>query len=128
MIRILKSRQIGRLLARRTARLTAAETPVPPILEAIRTRGDKALLEYARQFDNLGRKSVQVPIHELSAAATRLTPEFRSAVEVAATNVRRFAEKQLPREYSTSFAPGLRLGQIVRPLDTVGAYIPAGRY
>jgi histidinol dehydrogenase len=128
MIRILESNQIGRLLARRGARLTEAENAVRPILEAVRKRGDKGLLEYARQFDRLTRKSVRVPVSELSAAATRLTPEFRSAVEASAANVRRFAEKQLPREYSTSFAPGLRLGQIVRPLDTVGCYIPAGRY
>jgi histidinol dehydrogenase len=128
MLRILNSKQIGRLLARRTARLTDAEAIVRPILEAVRTRGDKALLEYARQFDQLERKSVRVLPHELAEAATRLTPDFRSAVQVAATNVRRFAERQLPREYSTSFAPGLRLGQIVRPLDTVAAYIPAGRY
>jgi histidinol dehydrogenase len=128
MIRILTSRQIGRLLARRTARLTEAENIVRPILEAVRTRGDKGLLEYARQFDNLDRKSVRVPVHELDEAAKRLTPEFRTAVETAAANVRHFAERQLPREYSTSFAPGLRLGQIVRPLDTIGAYIPAGRY
>jgi len=128
MIRILQSRQIGRLLARRTARLTEAENIVRPILEAVRTRGDRGLLEYARKFDHLDRKSVRVPVRELAEAAARLTPEFRSAVEVAAANVRRFAEKQLPREYSSSFGPGLKLGQIVRPLDTIGAYIPAGRY
>jgi len=128
MIRILNSKQIGRLLARRSARLTEAEKAVRPILEAVRQRGDKGLLEYARQFDNLARKSVRVPARELSEAANRLTPQFRSAVEVAAANVRRFAEKQLPREYSASFGAGLRLGQIIRPLDTVGAYIPAGRY
>jgi histidinol dehydrogenase len=128
MIRILNSKQIGRLLARRTARLTEAENIVRPILEAVRTLGDKGLLEYARKFDHLDRKSVRVPVQELAAAAKRLTPEFRSAVEVAATNVRRFAEKQLPREYTASFGAGLRLGQIVRPLDTIGAYIPAGRY
>jgi histidinol dehydrogenase len=128
MIRILKSKDIGRLLARRSARLTEAENTVRPILEAVRTRGDRGLLEYARKFDHLDRKSVRVPVRELAAAANRLTPEFRSAVEVASTNVRRFAEKQLPREYSSSFGPGLKLGQIVRPLDTVGAYIPAGRY
>jgi len=128
MLRILQSREIGRLLARRAARLTDAEAAVRPILEAVRTRGDKGLLEYARQFDQLDRKSVRVPVGELAEAATRLTPEFRSAVAVAAANVRRFAEKQLPREYTASFGAGLRLGQIVRPLDTVGAYIPAGRY
>jgi histidinol dehydrogenase len=128
MIRILNSKQIGRLLARRAERLTEAENIVRPILEAVRKQGDKGLLEYARKFDHLDRKSVRVPARELAEAATRLTPEFRSAVEVAAANVRRFAEKQLPREYSSSFGPGLKLGQIVRPLDTVGAYIPAGRY
>ena len=52
MIRILNSKQIGRLLARRTARLTEAEDTVRPILEAVRKRGDKGLLEYARKFDS----------------------------------------------------------------------------
>jgi histidinol dehydrogenase len=128
MLRILESKQMGRLLARRTARLTEAEDAVRPILEAVRKHGDKGLLEYARKFDNLERKSVRVPPQELAKAADRLTPQFRQAVEVSAHNVRRFAEKQLPRESSGLFASGMKLGQIVRPLDTIGAYIPAGRY
>jgi len=128
MIRILKSSDTGRLLARRSARMTEAEAIVRPILDAVRTRGDKGLMEYARQFDGLTRKSVRVPASELSAAANRLTPQFIDAVEVASHNVRRYAEKQLPKESSASYGAGRRLGQIVRPLDTVGAYIPAGRY
>jgi histidinol dehydrogenase len=128
MIRIIESKDAKRLLARRSARLTEAEETVRPILEDVRKRGDKALLEYARRFDGLTRRSVAVPAQELEAAAERLRPDFRSAVDMAATNVRRYAEKQLPREYSATFAPGLRLGQIVRPLDTVAAYIPGGRY
>ena len=128
MIRILESKDMGRLLARRTARLTEAEETVRPILEAVRKRGDKGLIEFAKKFDQFDRKSVLVPVEELKAAADRLSPEFRSAVEVASANVRRFAERQMPKEYTASFAPGLQLGQIVRPLDTVGCYIPAGRY
>lgn len=128
MLRILESKDMGRVLARRTARLTEAEEIVRPILETVRKRGDKGLLELARKFDQLERKTVRVPVQELADAARRLTPQFRSAVETAAYNVRRYAEKQLPREQTGSFGPGLRLGQIVRPLDTVGAYIPAGRY
>src|ERR1700748_3409976 len=124
MIRILTSKDVNRVLARRSAKLADAEAVVRPILEAVRRRGDKGLLEYARKFDALDRKSVRVPAAELEQAAARLTPEFRAAVETAATNVRRFAEKQLPRENSASFGPGLRLGQVVRPLDTVAAYIP----
>ncbi len=128
MIRILESKAMGKVLARRAARMTEAEDTVRPILEAVRARGDKAVLEYARQFDRFEGRTIRVPAADLAAAADRLTPEFRSAVEVAAANVRAYAEKQLPRAYSTVFSPGRRLGQVVRPLDTVAAYIPAGRY
>src|SRR5215831_15886095 len=125
MIRILESKQVGRLFARRTARLGEAEATVRPILDAVRARGDRALLEYARKFDGLERKSVRVPESELRAAP--LSPEFRAAVETAAANIRRYAELQMPREWSKTVG-GSRLGQIVRPLDTVAAYIPSGRY
>jgi len=128
MIRILKSTDVNRVLARRSARMADAEAVVRPILEAVRKRGDRGLLEYARKFDGLTRKSVRVPASELSAAANRLSPQFISAVEEASHNVRQYAEKQLPKESFTTFGKGRKLGQIVRPLDTVGAYIPAGRY
>jgi histidinol dehydrogenase len=128
VIRILESKDIGGLLARRGARLAEAEAVVRPILEAVRQRGDRALLEYARRFDGLRRKSVRVPEAELRAARRKLTPEFCHAVETAAANIRAYAQRQLPREWSRQMQPGLRLGQIVRPLDTVAAYIPSGRY
>src|SRR5271165_933477 len=112
MIRILESKKMGQILARRAARMTEAEETVRPILEAVRKRGDKGLMEYARQFDGLNRKSVRVPCNELEQAAGRLTPEFRSAVEIASANVRRYAEKQLPRESWSSAGPGLKLGQV----------------
>ena len=78
MIRILESKQVGRLLARKAARLAEAEAVVRPILEAVRRRGDAALMEYARQFDGLERKSVRVPEKELRAAEAALAPEFRA--------------------------------------------------
>ena len=128
MIRILESKQVGRLLARKAARFTEAEAVVRPILDAVRKRGDRALMEYARHFDALDRNSVRVPPAELRAARAGLTAEFRAAVETAAANIRAYAERQLPRQWTTQLKPGLKLGQIVRPLDTVAAYIPAGRY
>jgi histidinol dehydrogenase len=128
MIRILASNEIGKLLERRAARMEQAAAVVRPILDAVRRRGDKALVAYDRKFDRLERPGVRVAGRELAAAAKGLTPEFRSAVETAAANVRAFAELQLPRAFSRRVAPGLELGQIVRPLDCIGAYIPAGRY
>jgi histidinol dehydrogenase len=128
VIRILETKQVNRLLARKAARLEEAEAVVRPILEAVRRRGDTALLEYARKFDRLDRLNVRVPEKELRAAAQGLSPEFRAAVETAGANIRRFAEMQLPREWMKPAGAGMRLGQIVRPLDTVAAYIPSGRY
>jgi histidinol dehydrogenase len=128
VIRIVDSSHIGRLLSRKAARFTEAEAVVRPILDAVRTRGDRALMEYARQFDKLERKSVRVPARELQTAASALTADFRAAIETASANIRAYAERQLPREWTAQIKPGLKLGQIVRPLDTVAAYIPAGRY
>jgi histidinol dehydrogenase len=128
MIRILESKQIGRLFVRRAARLGEAEAVVRPILEAVRKRGDRALIEYARQFDGLERRAVRVPAMELADAAKALTGEFRAAVKAASANIRAFASMQLPVPQMRQIKPGLRLGQIVRPLDSVAAYIPAGRY
>lgn len=127
-MRILGSKEAGRLLRRKAARLAEAEAVVRPILEAVRQRGDRALMEYARRFDGLERRSVRVPEREIERARAGLAPEFREAVETAAANVRRYAERQMPREWMRQMRPGVRLGQVVRPLDTVAAYIPAGRY
>ena len=127
-MRILESKQVGRLLARKAARFEEAEAVVRPILDAVRKRGDKALLEYARKFDSLDRKSVRVPERELAAARKKLAPEFSRAVETASANIRAYAARQMPREWYRSMGAGVQLGQIVRPLDTVAAYIPAGRY
>jgi histidinol dehydrogenase len=128
MIRILSSRDMGRVLARRAARMTDAIEVVRPILEAVRKRGDRALVEYARQFDKLDKKSVSIPVEELKQASLRLSPEFGAAVESACANIRDFAQRQMPGERMEALKPGHELGQIIRPLDTIAAYIPGGRY
>ena len=128
MIKILPSAEAGKILKRRQARLEEAESTVAPILAAVKKRGDKALLEYARKFDSFKEKSVAVSREALEAAASRLSPAFRAAVATSESNVREFALRQIPHEHQKLLKPGLSLGQIVRPLDTVAAYIPGGRY
>jgi histidinol dehydrogenase len=128
MLRLLQPGDLGKLLRRRRARLSDAEQSVRPILEDVRKRGDKALLEYARRFDGLDSRSVARTQADLAAAWSRLEAPLRTALRTAARNVRVFAAFQLPRSRSFQPSPGLRLSQIVRPLDTVGAYIPSGRY
>jgi len=128
MIRIVDHTQVGRILARKAARFTEAERTVAPILEAVRRRGDKAVIEYARHFDGFDRPSLRISESELSTAQAGLSKDFRAAVKTASANIRAFAKLQLPQPKSAVLSPGLKVGQIIRPLDTVAAYIPAGRY
>ncbi len=126
MIRIIPSKQIGPLLTRRAARMNEAEIAVRPILEAVKKRGDQAVLEYARQFDGLQGDQIEVPTATLRKS--RLSPELRAAVTAASLNIRAYAKLQLPQSKTVTPSPGIKLSQIVRPLDCVAAYIPSGRY
>lgn len=128
MIKIVDAAQVTKILSRKAARFGEAEAIVAPMLAAVKKRGDAAVLEYARKFDGLERKSLRVPEAELAAAAQGLSKEFVSAVKTASANIRAYAKLQLPVAKSVTVSPGLKLGQIVRPLDTIAAYIPSGRY
>ncbi len=121
-MRILPKSRAGSLLKRRSVNLDNAIEVVKPILEAVRKDGDKALVEYARKLDGFDRKVIRVSPREAERAAKDLDPAFVKAVQTAARNVRAFAKLQLPQPL-----PG-PLGTIVRPLDTIAAYIPSGRY
>jgi histidinol dehydrogenase len=122
MIRILDYQDAGGLITRKAVRLEEAERIVRPIIDDVRKRGDRALLEYARKFDGFSGDSVCMTVEG------SLTHEMQSAVETAAKNIREHARTQLPMEGFVEYPDGRRLGQIVRPLDSMGAYIPAGRY
>ncbi len=122
MIRILEDKHAQSLIERKAVRLEEAERLVAPILADVRERGDAALLDYARKFDRFEGDSVRVRV------TGGLEPEFERAVAAAANNIREYAQAQLPREWSLDYPDGRKLGQIVRPLDAMGAYVPAGRY
>jgi histidinol dehydrogenase len=128
MLRILPLADAQSFITRKAVRLAEAEQIVAPILEAVRKRGDEAVLEYARKFDGLDGNSFTIPESEWRAAESSVAPQFCSALETAAKNIREYAEVQLPSETWFEFPDGRRLGHIVRPLESMGAYIPAGRY
>jgi histidinol dehydrogenase len=128
MIRILNHTEAASVLTRRAVRLEQAEEVVRPLLAAVKSRGDQALVELSQRFDGLGKQSLRVSEQELAAAADRLPEAVRRAIEQASRNIREFARAQLPQPYFREFSAGRKLGQIVRPLRAVGCYIPSGRY
>ena len=117
-------------LERRGAVNTARVEPVVRrILAEVRRNGDRALLKYAAEFDGLEkRQALLVSRDEMKAAWEATAPTLQAAMMVARGNILAFAEAQLPQEWTISPSAGVKTGQIVRPLASVGCYVPGGRY
>ncbi len=112
----------------RGACLAAPERRARQILQAVRRGGDRTLVRYATLWDGLRKgQAVRVPDEEVAAAWRSIPRETRQALKAACASIRRFCRWQMPREWRKGL-PGSQLGQIVRPLRSVGCYVPGGRY
>jgi len=99
------------------------------IVDAVRKGGDKALRKHAEKLDGLLPQSrLQIAAAEMEAAWNETSEPIRAALQVAADNIRGFAERQLPRSWSFSPLAGLSTGQLVRPIGAAGCYVPSGRH
>jgi histidinol dehydrogenase len=118
------------LLRARHERDSEAERIAAAIIADVRKRGDAALFAYTKKFDaiHLRRSRVWISQNEIAAAREHVSPEFLQALQHAAANVRRVAEKQLPQPWSLQVEPGVIISQFVRPIDSIGCYIPGGRF
>ncbi len=111
------------------AALDAVLPAVRRIVADVRRQGDRALLRYAARFDGLaGAAHLRVGREEMAAAWDALDPALRQALSTSAAQIRGFAERQLPASWNISPLAGLTTGQLVRPLASVGCYVPSGRH
>jgi histidinol dehydrogenase len=101
---------------------------VVEIISDVRKGGDKALLMYTERFDGakLSVDELMVSDREFLLAFGKLDVATMKAIERAAEAIKKFHLKQLPREWVAQLAPGVRAGQLVRPLECVGVYVPGG--
>jgi histidinol dehydrogenase len=118
------------LLARRAQQDAETHTIAAEIVADVRKRGDAALFAYTKKFDDtdLAKTGVWITQKESRAAQKATSAEFRKAIKVAAENVRRVAEKQLPQPWTIETTPGVKIHQMVRPIEAIGCYIPGGRF
>jgi histidinol dehydrogenase len=103
---------------------------VREILQAVKQRGDAAVLEYTNRFDRMQATSLaelEIPRAQLEAALGKISPEQRRALELSAARVRAYHEHQKVDSWSYTEADGTLLGQQVTPLDRVGLYVPGGK-
>lgn len=103
---------------------------VREIIQAVRTRGDAAVVEYTNRFDRMQVKSMaelEIPVARMQQALTAIPSTTREALQQAADRVRRYHEHQLQQSWSYTEADGTLLGQQITALDRVGVYVPGGK-
>lgn len=118
------------LLDRAPEQDPALMATVADIVADIRGRGDAALLEYTNRFDRRQVEqaaALEISTAECAAAWERLPTDLQQALQDAATRIRAYAEHQVLKEWSVTDAFGNTLGQLVRPMDRVGVYVPGGK-
>jgi len=114
------------LFAPATAFAAQQEAEVRAIIDAVKARGDAAVIEYTRRFDCPTMTAARLPVtaKEFAAARAEVGEEFLQAVATAAEHVRAFHEKQVPRDWIDLTQPGVVLGQKFTPIARVGIHIP----
>src|SRR6202049_368426 len=132
-IRILEGRKKDRFMQaldeRGATDLAELEPTVRRIVNNVRHNGDRALRSYAARWDGLETSQpVLVPDADVQEAWQRTSAGLRDAITQAAGNIRRYCEWQKPEEWRHEIHPGVSVGQLVRPLESVGCYVPGGRY
>ncbi|HYG99558.1 MAG TPA: histidinol dehydrogenase [Terriglobales bacterium] len=132
-MRILEGRRaeetVRRLASRGAADLSRVEPVVRKIVTEVRRGGDRKLRAYAEKFDGLGKgQALEVSREEINAAWQGVSAEFQAALKQSARNIRRYCQWQMPKSWTRQMQPGLRVGQLAKPLERVGCYVPGGRY
>src|SRR6202166_877493 len=119
----------GALLRGRRERDEKAHRVAARIIADVRKRGDGAIREWTKKFDDVDlRAGLWVSAVEIEKAANDVAEEKRLAMEHSARNIRAVAERQLPRDWTLEVEPGVQISQVVRPIEAVGCYVPGGRF
>ena len=110
--------------------LGAVESVVQGVISAVRERGDDAVREYSRTFDNYEGQALEISVAERNAAVAALDPQTRADTEFAIARVKAFAQRQLATMLPLEVADlaGVHLGHRIIPIQRIGAYVPGGRY
>jgi histidinol dehydrogenase len=120
--------QYVRKLEQRGQRLDALEPQVRRMVQSVRRDGDHALRRHAERLDGLAPgEALRVPESEMETALRQSPRELRAALTEAATSIRNFCRWQKPAQWKR-LTQGRSLEQVIRPLGSVGCYVPGGRY
>jgi histidinol dehydrogenase len=124
-----RNRFVRALEQRAATNLADVEPVVRRVVHNVRKNGDRALRRYAARWDNLGKNEpFRVPEQDLLRAWQQTPSQLQDAIRQAAANIRRYCEWQKPQEWQREIQSGVCVGQLIRPIESVGCYVPGGRY
>ncbi len=105
------------------------DVTVRQIVEDVQQRGDAALCEYTQRFDRMDLESLgfEVTAQEIAAAVSKVSAEDYAALEMAAQRIATYHQRQKQETWLSTDENDIMLGQLVRPLDRVGIYVPGGK-
>ncbi len=99
------------------------------IVDAVKERGDEAIIEYTREFDgaDLSGKGLRVTAEEIEASENNLDADVKQAIDLSYKNIQTFHERQMPEEFwMTEIMPGVMGGEKVTPIESCVLYVPRG--
>ncbi|MEA4957481.1 Histidinol dehydrogenase [bioreactor metagenome] len=103
---------------------------VSEILKNIKNSKDSSLKEYTKKFDKVSIESFKVTEAEIKESYKNLeesNPNLINSLKKAGRNIEKFHKRQIPNEWNMEIIEGINAGQIIRPINKVGCYIPGGR-
>jgi histidinol dehydrogenase len=118
--------QLKVLLQRPTQTLDSVEVVVNEIFHQVQQRGDAAILEYTAKFDAVNISQMQVTTEEISLAASRVSAQLKTAIQLAKSNIEAFHSAQQTSRVTVETMDGVECWQEKRPIQKVGLYIPGG--
>ena len=122
----LSSNKLEEILKRPAAKTGQVVKAVKPIVENVKLRGEKIVLNYAKKYDNLKSDSIVISSKEINSAVKKISKETKKAIDVAAQNIEKFHVKEKPKDFSIETMPGVKCSRKFVPIENVGLYIPGG--
>lgn len=121
-----RAEKLDAVLSRSASFSPEVDATVHDILEAVRQRGDAAVLDFTERFDGVRPEALKVPTDALAEAAAAMDDDLRAIIRKAEANIRRYHQRQVRASWFVEEGDGVVLGQRIVPMERVGLYVPGG--
>ncbi len=125
----INQKTIEEVIPRNITQIKEIESDVRKIIDDVKNNGDTAIIKYTKEFDKiqLEKKDIKVNKAEIQDSYESIDDKLLSALKFAKENLIKFHKAQLKDEWYIDIANGVKAGQIYRPIESIGIYIPGGK-